>query len=134
MYVLSQTPPMWRPSNSQWWVLVIVALLIVFLWPPRDDKSLAFKLVNWAVDPWDDLPILPDQLPLGAGDDPEAVSIHDILSQQYDALYQKGGWTRMRLALKVANDPLNPATERGLLTGLAVMTAFLVWRWGGRKK
>ena len=134
MYVLSQTPPMWRPSNSPWWVLVIVALLIVFLWPPRDDKSLAFKLVNWAVDPWDDLPILPDQLPLGAGDDPEAVSIHDILSQQYDALYQKGGWTRMRLALKVANDPLNPATERGLLTGLAVMTAFLVWRWGGRKK
>ena len=134
MYVLSQTPPMWRPSNTQWWVLVIVALLIVFLWPPRDDKSLAFKLVNWAVDPWDDLPILPDQLPLGAGDDPEAVSIHDILSQQYDALYQKGGWTRMRLALKVANDPLNPATERGLLTGLAVMTAFLVWRWGGRKK
>ena len=134
MYVLSQTPPMWRPSNSQWWVLVIVALLIVFLWPPRDDKSLAFKLVNWAVDPWDDLPILPDQLPLGAGDDPEAVSIHDILSQQYDALYQKGGWTRMRLALKVANDPLNPGTERGLLTGLAVMTAFLVWRWGGRKK
>ncbi|HLE20376.1 MAG TPA: hypothetical protein VJB88_04555 [Vicinamibacteria bacterium] len=134
MYVLSQTPPMWRPSNSQWWVLVIVALLIVFSWPPRDDKSLAFKLVNWAVDPWDDLPILPDQLPLGAGDDPEAVSIHDILSQQYDALYQKGGWTRMRLALKVANDPLNPATERGLLTGLAVMTAFLVWRWGGRKK
>ena len=134
MYVLSQTPPMWRPSNSQWWVLVIVALLIVLLWPPRDDKSLAFKLVNWAVDPWDDLPILPDQLPLGAGDDPEAVSIHDILSQQYDALYQKGGWTRMRLALKVANDPLNPATERGLLTGLAVMTAFLVWRWGGRKK
>lgn len=134
MYVLSQTPPMWRPSNSQWWFLVIVALLIVFLWPPRDDKSLAFKLVNWAVDPWDDLPILPDQLPLGAGDDPEAVSIHDILSQQYDALYQKGGWTRMRLALKVANDPLNPATERGLLTGLAVMTAFLVWRWGGRKK
>ena len=134
MYVLSQTPPMWRPSNSQWWVLVIIALLIVFLWPPRDDKSLAFKLVNWAVDPWDDLPILPDQLPLGAGDDPEAVSIHDVLTQQYDALYQKGGWTRMRLALKVANDPLNPATERGLLTGLAVMTAFLVWRWGGRKK
>ena len=124
---------MWRPSNSQWWFLVIVALLIVFLWPPRDDKSLAFKLANWAVDPWDDLPILPDQLPLGAGDDPEAVSLHDILTQQYDALYQKGGWTRRRLELKVASDPLNPATERGVLTGLAVVTAFLVWRWDGRK-
>src|SRR3972149_11484398 len=105
MYVLSKTPPMWRPSTSQWWVLVIVALLIVFSWPPRDDKSLAFKLVNWAVDPWDDLPILPDQLPLGAGADPEAVSIHDILLQQYDALYQKGGWTPRRLAVKDASEP-----------------------------
>ena len=125
---------MWRPSNSQWWFLITVALLILFLWPPRDDQSLAFKLVNWAVDPWDELPILPDQLPLGLGDDPEAVSLHDILTQQYDALYQKGGWTRRRLELKVTTDPLNPATERGVLTGLAVVTAFLVWRWGGRKK
>lgn len=110
-----------------------VALLILFLWPPRDEKSLAFKFLNWAVDPWDELPILPDQLPLGEGDDPDAVYRHDLQTQQYDELYLKGGWTRRRLELKVANDPLNPATERGVLTGLGLVTAFLVWRWGGRK-
>jgi hypothetical protein len=29
-----------RLNNSQWWTLVVVSLLIVFAWPPRDDKSL----------------------------------------------------------------------------------------------
>jgi hypothetical protein len=42
---------MWQPNNVQWWLLVIVSLFIVFVWPPRDDKSLALKVVNWAVDP-----------------------------------------------------------------------------------
>lgn len=123
-----------RATSFQWWFLTTVALLIVFLWPPRDHKSLALKFVNWVVDPRDELPILPDQLPLGSGDDPAAVAIHDIQTQQHDALYQKGGWTRMRLELKVASDPLDPSTERQLLTGVAVVTAFLGWRWGGRKK
>jgi len=124
---------MWQGNNFQWWFLTIVALLIVFVWPPRDDKSLAAKFVNWAVDPWDQLPILPDQLALGEGDDPDAVYRHDLQTQQYDALYLKGGWIRRRLELKVASDPLNPATERQVLTGIALVTAFLVWRWGGRK-
>jgi hypothetical protein len=124
---------MWRPDNFQWWLLVIVAMLIVFAWPPRDDRSLAVKFVNWGVDPWDELPVLPAQLSLGLGDDPDAVAAHDLLTQQYDALYLKGGWTRKRLELKVAGDPMNPSTARQLLTGLGVMTAFLVWRLGGRK-
>ena len=119
---------MWRPNNSQWWVLVSVALLIVFVWPPTDDRSLAVKFVNWSVDPWDELPVLPEQLSLGLGDDPDAVAAHDMQVQQYDALYLKGGWTRKRLELKVARDPLNPSTERQLLTALGVLTAFLVWR------
>ena len=123
----------WRPNNAQWWVLVIVALLTVFVWPPRDDKSLAAKFVNWAVDPWNELPVLPDQLPLGLGDDPDAVSVHDQQTQQYDALYMKGGWTRRRLLLKVARDPFNPSTERQVLTAIAVVTALGVWRWSGRK-
>jgi hypothetical protein len=63
----------------------------VFAWPPRDHKSRALKFVNWAVDP-DELPILPGPIPLGAGDDPQAVETRDIQAQQYDALYQKGGW------------------------------------------
>ena len=124
---------MWQPNKLQWWLLVIVALLIVFVWPPNDDKSLAVKFVNWAADPRGDLPILPDQLALRLGDDPDAVSAHDLQVQQYDTLYLKGGWTRKRLELKVARDPFNPSTERQLLTGLAVVTAFLTWRLGGPK-
>jgi len=125
---------MLRSGNFQWWLLVIVALLIVFVWPPSDDKSLAAKLVNWVVDPRGELPTLPDPLGLGAGDEPNAVAEHDMVAQQYDALYIKGGWTRRRLDLKVAGDPFNPATERQVLTGIGVLTALLAWRWGTRKQ
>ena len=125
---------MWHPSDAQWWFLVTVALLIVFVWPPQEDKSLALKLVNWVVDPWNELPAPPGPLPLGLGDDPDAVFIHDMEALRYDSLYREGGWTRLRLELKVASDPLDPSTERGLLSGLGVLTVFLVWRWSGRKK
>ena len=122
-----------RLNSQQWWVLVIVALFIVAVWPPAEDRSLAVKVVNWVVDPWNELPVLPDQLALGLGDDPDAVNAHDMQVQHYDALYMKGGWTRTRLELKVATDPFNPSTERQLLTGIGVLTALLVWRLGGRK-
>ena len=122
---------MWRPNNLQWWLLVIVALFTVAVWPPAQDKSLAVKVVNWAVDPWNELPVLPEQLALGLGDDPDAVNAHDLQVQHYDALYLKGGWTRRRLELKVATDPFNPSTERQLLVGLGVLTALLVWRLAG---
>ena len=122
-----------RLNSQQWWVLVIVALFIVAVWPPAEDRSLAVKVVNWAVDPWNELPVLPGQLALGLGDDPDAVNAHDMQVQHYDALYMKGGWTRTRLELKVATDPFNPSTERQLLTGIGVLTALLVWRLGGRK-
>src|SRR5690242_14957092 len=36
---LTSGASMWRPNNSQWWVLVSVAMLIVFVWPPSDDRS-----------------------------------------------------------------------------------------------
>jgi hypothetical protein len=111
-----------------WWPITIVALLIVAAWPPRDDKSLTAKFVNWIADPTDSLPVLPDQLALGQGDDPDAVAAHDLQVQQYDALYMKGGWIRRRLQLKVAHDPINPATERQLLLGIAVLTGLLAWR------
>ena len=64
--------------------------------------------------------------------DPDAVAAHDLQTQQYDALYLKGGWTRRRLELKVARDPINPSTERQVLTGIGVLTAFVVWRLAGR--
>jgi hypothetical protein len=109
-------------------VVVVVALTIVSVWPPEDDRSLAVKLVNWIVDPLGALPVLPPQLALGRGDDPEAVEARDLQTQQYDALYLKGGWTRRRLELKVARDPINPATERQLLLVIGVVTALFAWR------
>ena len=124
---------MWQPRNAPWWCLVIVSLLVVFVWPPRGEKSLAVKVVNWAVDPFDELPVLPAQLGLGLGDDFEAVNARDMVVRRYDELYLRGGWTRRRLRLKVATDPLNPATERQVLTGIGVLTAFLAWRFGARK-
>lgn len=121
----------WQPTNGQWWTLLIVALLIVAAWPPADDRSLAIKFVNWAVDPRDRLPMLPDPYGPGEGDDLEAVNAHDLQTRMYDELYDKGGWTRTRLELKVATDPFNAATERQLLVAFGVVAAFLVWRTTG---
>ena len=123
---------MWRPSNVQWWGLAAVALLLVLLWPSGDDKSLAVKFINWAADPKNELPIRPGPLALGLGDDAEAVTEHDMMTLQYDDLYEKGGWTRTRLELKVLEEPFNPATERQVLAGFGVMSALALWRWGAK--
>ena len=119
-------------TQRQWWIVVVVTLGVIAAWPPQNDRSLAAKFVNWAVDPSDSLPVLPDQLGLGEGDNPDAVAARDIQVQQYDALNAKGGWTRRRLLLKVARDPLSPGTERQLLLAAAALTALLVWRSGQR--
>jgi hypothetical protein len=125
---------MWRPSNGEWWLLLIVALLIVAMWPPSEDRSLAVKFVNWIVDPRGELPTLPGPLAFGQGDDPAAVEAHDLQTRMYDELYAKGGWTRRRLELKVARDPFNVSTERQLLIALGVITAFAVWRRSTRAR
>jgi hypothetical protein len=119
------------PTNAQWWILLVVALLIVVAWPSADDRSLAAKFVNWAVDPGDTLPVLPGPLAVGEGDDFQAVNSHDLQTRMYDELYEKGGWSRLRLELKVAGDPLESGTERQLLALAGVVAAFLVWRMGG---
>ena len=124
---------MWQPNNLQWWILVSVALFIVIAWPPAEDRSLAFKFVNWVVDPRDQLPVLPPQLGFGVGDDPVAVAEHDAQVQHYDELYAQGGWMRKRLEFKVASDPFKPSTERQLLVAFGVLSAFLVWRFAGKK-
>jgi len=125
---------MWRPGNAQWWILLVVALLIVALWPPSEDRSLAVKFVNWIVDPRDELPTLPGPLTFGQGDDPAAVEAHDLQTRMYDELYAKGGWTRTRLELKVWRDSFNASTERQLLIALGVITAFIVWRSSAQKR
>jgi hypothetical protein len=121
---------MWQPGNAQWWILLAAALLLVAVWPPDEDRSLAITFVNWAVDPRNTLPTLPGPLGLGQSDDPAAVDAHDLQTRMYDELYARGGWTRLRLELKVARDPFNRAIERQLLVAIGVLTAFLVWRAG----
>src|SRR2546423_8390684 len=101
-------PSVWRPTNLQWWTLLIVALLIVAAWPPADSRSLAMKFVNWAVDPGNRLPTLPPPYGPAEGDDLAAVNAHDLQTRMYDELYNKGGWTRLWLELKVAGGPLDP--------------------------
>jgi hypothetical protein len=122
-----------RPTSLQWWWLVAIALFIVAAWPPSDGKSLAMKVLNWAVDPWNELPVLPPQLGFGAGDDVDAVNARDAVVRHYDALYLKGGWTRRRLLLKVAGDPFDPSTTRQLLTGLGLFSLLLAWRLAPRE-
>lgn len=116
------------PTPQHWWSIVVAALAIVVMWPPVDGRSLAVTFVNWAVDPLGRLPVLPPQLPLGKGDDFDAVEAHDAVVRQYDELYNKGGWTRRRLALKVAGEPIRPSTMRQLLMAATVILAAVTWR------
>jgi len=116
--------PMRHASN----LLVAFLVLLVCLWPPASERSLAVRLVNWAVDPRDELPVLPAPFALGAGDDPDAVAEHDAQVQAYDARYAQGGWMRRRLALKVARDPFDAAAERQVLLALGIVVAFVLWR------
>ena len=74
----------------------------------------------------------PPQLGYGVRDDPQAVQARDAQVRRYDELYNQGGWTRTRLELKVADDPLNASTERQLLLAVAAVAVFAVWRSGRR--
>jgi hypothetical protein len=116
------------------WIVLAIALFVIGAWPPANDRSLMLKCVNWAVDPRGELPVLPPQLGYGVGDDPRAVEERDALVRRYDDLYNQGGWTKARLKLKVADDPLNPATERQLLLAAAAVAVFAVSRFGSRAK
>ena len=110
----------------------MAALAVVLMWPPADGKSLGVTFVNWVVDPSDRLPVLPEQLPLGSGDDPVAVEAHDAVVREYDRLFAEGGWTRRRLVLKIAGEPMRASTMRQLLTAAAVVIAAVAWRVAGR--
>jgi len=121
------------PTPWQWRALLAAALAIVVLWPPEGGRSLAVTFVNWAVDPVDALPVLPPQLPLGRGDDLDAVEERDALVREYDAAYAQGGWTRRRMELKVAGEPIRPSLMRQLLVAAAVVLAAISWRVAARK-
>ena len=108
------------------WVLLVTALFMVAGWPPDKDRSLIIKTVNWAVDPADHLPVLPPQLGFGLSDDVQAVEIRDEIVRRYDELLHRDAFTRWRLQWKVAEDPVNPSTERQLLLAFGIVVAFLV--------
>ena len=115
-------------SRGGSWVLFLTALLIVSAWPPDKDRSLAVKAVNWAADPTGTLPILPEQLGFGLGDDVSAVEARDAMVRRYDELFNRDAFTRSRLELKVAADPLNPSTERQVLLFFGIVVVFLAMR------
>ena len=110
-------------------MLFVLALALTLAWPPVQGQSLAVTFVQWAVDPGGTLPILPGPFAPGLGDDLEAVNAHDLQTRMYDELYARGGLTRLRLELKVARDPFDPATERQVLTLVGVVAGFLIWRF-----
>jgi hypothetical protein len=118
--------------TTRWWPLFGVILFVILAWPPEGDRSLMAKFVNWAVDPAGELPVLPPQLGYGLGDDPVAVEERDAQVRRYDELYNQGGWTRKRLELKVAGDPLPRGTERQLLLVLAAAAVFVTFVLGRR--
>ena len=117
---------------TRWWALFGVILFVILAWPPDRDRSLLAKFVNWAVDPGGELPVLPPQLGYGIGDDPVAVEQRDAQVRRYDELFNQGGWTRTRLELKVAGDPLPRGTERQLLLAFAAAAIFAVFIRGRR--
>jgi hypothetical protein len=120
---------MTQPGPRGWSAILCVLLLLIVTWPPDHDRSLAAKFVNWAVDPGGTLPVLPAQLGYGMGDDPDAVEARDAVVRRYDALYNQGGWSRKRLELKVAGDPISASTERQLLLAAAAIAVFAIWRF-----
>ena len=117
-----------RPTRAGSWILFLAVLFIVMAWPPAEGRSLMVKALNFAVDPADSLPVLPPQLGFGLSDDVQAVEMRDEIVRRYDAMYSLGGMTRARMRLKVAEDPLDAATERQLLLVFGVVVAFLTLR------
>jgi len=124
----------WQPNTAQWWIIWIVAVLLILGWPPDRGRSLAMKMANWLADPTGALAALPDPLPIGLDDNGDAVAAHDALEAEYYRQYESSRVTRLRMRLKVAADPFDPATERQILAGIGILSALAVWRlnkgWG----
>jgi hypothetical protein len=123
---------MWQPNRAQWRIIWMVAVLLILAWPPREGGSLALKAVRSLADPQNTLPAMPNPLPMGLGDDGDAVAEHDRQLQEYFEFADASAMNRLRLRMKNAEEPLSPGTERQLLTGVTVLAALLVWKLNGR--
>ena len=110
----------------------IVAIVLVLAWPSSEGASLGIKAVRWAADPWNTLPKIPEPLPMGLGDDGDAVAAHDEQEAEYYRLTAASWTIRTRLRFKAIEDPLPASTQRQVLTGFGILSALGVWRLGVR--
>ena len=124
---------MWQPNTAQWRIIWIVAVLLILSWPPDKGRSLAIKATNRLADPFHTLPAMPDPLPIGLDDNGDAVSEHDALEAEYHNAYESSAITRLRMKLKDATEPFDPATERQVLVSIGVIGALVVWRINGKR-
>jgi hypothetical protein len=125
---------MWQPNRPQWAIIWAAAVLVVLGWPPGQGRSLLVKAANWAVDPAGTLPAFPAPLPMGLGDNGDAVAAHDAAEADYYQAHDRSRMTRWRMALKETGEPLDPSTERQLLVGVMVLSALGVWRLNRQKQ
>ena len=124
---------MWQPDTIQWRFIWMAVVCLILAWP-AENGSLAVKAINWGVDPFESLPSTPSPLAMGAGDDPEAVQQHDAEESAYYTMYNTSRLARLRLQLRDLSDPFDPATERQVLAGLAILSALGIWRLEARKE
>jgi hypothetical protein len=123
---------MWQPNRAQWWIIWTVATLVIAGWPPDRGRSLIVRAMNGVVDPAGTLPELPPPLPMGLGDNGDAVAAHDAAEAEYYHVRDRSRMTRWRMDLKTARDPIDPQIERQLLIGVAVLSALGIWRLNGK--
>jgi len=127
-YIVTREMNVWQPNSTQWWIIWIVAVVLILSWPPDKGRSLALKATNWLADPSSSLPTMPDPLPIGLDDNGDAVTAHDAQETEYQQLYASSRIIRLRLSLKTATDPFDPTTERQILSGIAILAALVIWR------
>lgn len=123
----------WQPNKTQWrkaqWRLIwIVTIVMIFSWPPEHGRSLAVIVGNWVADPGNSLVTMPAPLPMGLGDDGDAVTAHDMQESEYYRQYESSAWIRLRMKLKSAADPFDTATQRQVLVGIAILSVLVIWR------
>lgn len=109
----------------------MAAVWVILSWPDVSG-SLAVKAINWIADPFQSLPAEPRPIPMGLGDNVEAIQAHDAQEAEYYRVHDSSEFGRLRLWLRDLQDPLDPSTERQLVMGFAVAAALGIWRLDSR--
>lgn len=122
---------MWQPNRAQWRLIWPLAIFVVVMWPHDDGASLGVRALHWLADPSDALPRMPEELPMGLGDDGDAVAAHDAQLNDYLEQTERSSWIRTRIRIKELTDPFTPSATRQILVALIVLGGLAVWRIGG---